>query len=156
MHADRVGQWLVWREKAIAFVREKVTRKKKEEQRYSWEWKPDHSLIVEIYLWEKDNETAWLEAKAGGCARHLWLDLAKKQEKSHPENALEVYRKMIEPTIDQKNNSAYEEAVAYLRKIKETMARLNRSDDFLKYLESVRLAHKPKRNLMKLIERKLS
>lgn len=155
-HADRIEQWPVWREKAVTLVRKMIDQKKKEERGYSWDWKPDHSLLVEIFLWEKDDETAWLEAKAGDCSRHLWLDLAEKREKSHPENAIEVYQKLIEPTIDQKNNPAYEEAVFYLRKVKEAMARLNRSDEFLKYLESIRISHKPKRNLMKLIDQKLS
>ena len=39
-HADRVKQWLVWREKALVFVRDKISKNKNENNRYSW--KPDH------------------------------------------------------------------------------------------------------------------
>ncbi len=151
-HADCIQQWPIWRDKAIGLIRANIAKLKKEDKGYSLDWKPDHSLLVQIFLWEKDDQTAWQEAKAGGCSDHLWLELAKKCEKSHPGNALEVYQTVITPTIDQKHNAAYEEAVSYLCKIKEAMDRLNRSDEFLKYLESIRVAHKPKRNLMKLID----
>ena len=55
--------------------------------------------------------------------------------------------------MNQKSNEAYREAVGLLRKIRELMVRLGREADFGRYLESVRVAHKPKRNFMKLIER---
>ena len=152
-HADRTDQWPAWREKGLIGVREKIAQEKQKCRRHSWGWRPDHSLLVQIFLWEKDGETAWQEAKAGDCARHLWLELARKQEKAHPENALEIYQKLIGPTIDQKNNSVYEEAVSYLKKIKASMTLLDRAGEFPGYLESIRTKHKPKRNLMKLIDR---
>ncbi len=154
IHVDRVKQWPVWREKAIAFAREKISQDKKGGRRYSSVWETNHSLLVKIFLWEKDDDMAWKEAKAGDCGRSLWLELAKKREKTHPENALEVYQGLIEPTIDQKNNSAYEEAASYLKKIKEALLQLNRADEFPKYLESLRVRHKPKRNLIKLLDQK--
>ena len=81
------------------------------------------------------------------------MRVAGIREKDHPEDALSIYQGQIDPTVNQKNNEAYREAVGLLRKIRELMRRLGREAEFPTYLESVRAAHKPKRNLMKLIER---
>ena len=43
------------------------------------------------------------------------------------------------------------EAIGLLRKVCALMVRLGRAGEFASYLESVRLAHKPKRNFMKLL-----
>ena len=43
---------------------------------YFWQHSPDHSQLVEIFLWEENYEEAWQEASAGGCSEYLWLQLA--------------------------------------------------------------------------------
>ena len=153
-HADRAKDWPAWREQALGFVRQQIAAGVKDSQkrRPSWDCRPDHSLLVEIYLWEKELELAWREAQAGGCDERLWLQLAEKRAKDHPEDVLPIYRRQIEPTVNQKNNAAYEEAVKYLRIMRDLMNRLGRSDEFAAHLASIRAAHKPKRNFMKLLE----
>lgn len=153
-HADKIKEWSRWCERALAFIRETIAKAKKRKPKDTRGWKSelDHSLLVEIFLWEKDDEAAWREAKEGGCYHGLWLELAKRREKDHPEDALGVYQKEVEPTINEKHNAAYEQAVQYLRKIRDLLKRLSREDEFNVYLESVRTTHKPKRNLMKLLE----
>lgn len=154
-HANRVKDWPAWREQALGFVRQQIASEGKDDRkrRPSWAFRPDHSLLVEIFLWEKELESAWQEAQTGGCDERLWLKLADKRAKDHPEDALSIYRRQIEPAVDQKNNAAYEEAVKYLRIVCDLMNRLGRSDEFAAYLTSIRTAHKPKRNFMKLLER---
>jgi hypothetical protein len=120
---------------------------------YSWRPETAHSILVEIFLWEKEIDAAWREAQEGGCSNKLWLQLAKDRATAHPEDALPIYMKQIEPTLAAKNNSAYEEAVKYLAIIRELMKRLGKTDEFAAYLESVRKAHKPKRNFMKLLDK---
>jgi uncharacterized Zn finger protein len=66
---------------------------------------------------------------------------------------LPIYQRQIEPTVNQKNNAAYEKAVKYLRIVRDLMSRLGRSGEFAAYLASIRAAHKPKRNFMRLLER---
>jgi len=103
-------------------------------------------------LWEKDVDVAWVEAKAGGCTHDLWLELAAKREKDHPEDALTVYQAQVEPTLNRKNNDAYREAIGLLRKARALLVRLEREKEFGDYLAALRLAHKPKRNFMKLLD----
>ena len=64
-----------------------------------------------------------------------------------------IYQKQIEPTYAAKNNYTYEEAVKYLGIIRDLMNRLGKAGEFAAYLASVRTAHKPKRNFMKLLDR---
>jgi len=154
-HADRIGEWPAWREKALACMRERIGKAKRDVQKSRWGWsgRADHSELVRVFLWEKDVEAAWREAREGGCSNDLWMELAARREKDHPADALAIYQKQIEPTLNHKNNEAYRAAVGHLRKIHALMGRLGQSGKFARYLESVRAAHKPKRNFMKLLDR---
>jgi uncharacterized Zn finger protein len=154
-HSERIGQWKSWREKAFECLREHIGRAKSESQRDRWAWyrRADHSEIVRIFLWEKDVEAAWREAQEGGCSNELWLELAAKRDRDHPEDALPIYQRQIEPTLGRKNNEAYAETIRLLRKVRELMVRLGREVEFTNYLGKVRGTHKPKRNFMKLLDR---
>lgn len=150
-----IAQWPLWREKALALLRETLAKAKTHPPKDQWGSAPqtDHSELVRIFLWEKDDEAAWREAKEGGCSSDLWRRVAGMREKDHPKDALPVYQGLIDPIVDRKNNEAYREAVGLLRKIRELMAGLGREEEFARYLETVRSTHKPKRNFMTLIEK---
>jgi len=154
-HADRFKQWPGWRNDALTAIRERIEEAKSSTRRRSdcdrWD-RTDHSVLVRIFLWEKDVDTAWQEAQAGGCSDDLWMELAAKREKEHPADAIAVYQREVEHIIDSKNNSAYEEAVRLLRKIARLMALLDRTAEFQSYLTGVRARHKPKRNLLRLLD----
>lgn len=154
-HAQRIDQWESWREKALDYLRSEIARAKDQRQgnRRPWYHRADHSELVRIFLWEKDVEAAWRDAQEGGCSNDLWLELAAKRDKDHPEDALPIYQRQIEPMLDRKSNEAYAETINLLRKVRELMVRLERKEEFANYLTKVRAAHKPKRNFMKLLER---
>lgn len=151
-HAGRAGGWESWREKALSFVREDIARRKEESGRSCLSYPVDHSELVRIFLWEGDVETAWREAKEGGCSDKLWLELAVRREEEHPEDALLIYRAKVEPTIEQKNNQAYEDARELLVKVRKLMKRMGQEQHFDEYLDSIRAEHKRKRNLVKLLK----
>ena len=54
--------------------------------------------------------------------------------------------------INQKHDEAYQEAVRFLRKMRELMGTLGRQEAFRQYLVTIRGAHKPKRNFIKRLE----
>jgi uncharacterized Zn finger protein len=89
----------------------------------------------------------------GGCSDRLWLELARLREKEHPADAVDVYKRLVDPVIEQKNNEAYAEAFRMVGKIHELMGRLGKPAEFQSYLANLRLRHKPKRNLMKLLDK---
>lgn len=154
-HAERAGQWPAWRGKALDFIREDINRTKQSRggRRGAWDVSGSNSLLVEILLAEKNPDAAWLEAQAEGCSERLWMGLAAGREQDHPRDAIDVYKKWIDPTVEKKNNQAYEDAANLIRKIRMLMKRLNHDAEFADYLREVRAAHKPKRNFMKLLDR---
>ncbi len=157
-HADRIHQWPAWRRKALEFVRAEIAGEKQQlaQKRQAWGWMPhapDHSLLVEIFLWEKDVEAAWREAQAGGCHGSWWMELARLREKDFPGDVVPVCQKQVDALINQKNNGSYADAVKLLGKIRDLMKRLDRTDEFAAYLTTIRATHKPKRNFIKLAAR---
>jgi uncharacterized Zn finger protein len=157
-HADRVRQRPAWRGKALEFVRAEIEGETKQlvQKRQAWGWTPhppDHSLLVQIFLWEKDVEAAWREAQAGGCHGSWWMELARLREKQFPADVVPIYQRQVDTLINQKNNGSYAEAVKLLGKIRDLMTRLERADQFASYLATIRAEHKPKRNFIKLAAR---
>ena len=145
-----------WRTKALDFIRADIAeqRKKQDGRQSRWQRPADNSLLVEIMLGDKDVENAWREAQAGGCSELLWLQLAQAREAEHPEDAVAIYRRQIEPLLRRKNNQSYEEAVAYLGRIHTLMARLGKEDDFKRDLQALKTEWKRLRNFIKYVERK--
>ncbi len=152
-HADRIQQWPKWREQALALLRQGIERSRQSTPKTAWSRPLDHSELVSIFLWEKGDETAWQEAQQGGCSNELWLQLAARREQDHPEDALAIYQRQIEPLVNQTQQQAYETAVSYLRKVRELLQRLGRKAEFTGYLELLRKTYKRKRNFMALLER---
>lgn len=111
----------------------------------------DHTRLVEIFLWEKDAVSAWNEAKQGGCSDRFWLKLAAAREREHPADAVPVYQRMVEQIILRMKNDAYDEATRMVRHIRGLMHTMGRQPEFAAYLADLKLRHKPKRNLMKLL-----
>ncbi|MHB8412077.1 MAG: DUF6880 family protein [Candidatus Acidiferrales bacterium] len=147
-------QWPEWREKALALLREEIAAQRKQIPKNEWgpPTRADHSELVEIYLWEGDVETAWNEAKNGGCHDALWFRLAEAREKDHPEDAIAVYTKQLKLTLQYAQQSAYEEAVEILGKIRKLMVRIGKEPEFVSLVKSIRAQYKPRRNFMKLLD----
>jgi uncharacterized Zn finger protein len=112
----------------------------------------DNSTLVEIYLWEGEVDEALKAAEAHGCSNAHWEKLAEALEKPHPSEALHIYRESLDPLIDRKNNQAYEEAVARIRRIRKLMVRTGRAAEVRDFISDLRTRHKPKRNLIKLLD----
>ncbi len=145
---ERLEDWAIWRGKALDRVREQTAALKGSR----W-FRADNSTLVGILLWERRYDEAWREAVEGGCSPGLWLKLAAAREGDRPEDAISVYRDRIEDLIDQKNKESYREARDLILKVRELMRRTGRGPEFADYLDSVRAAHRRKRNLMALLER---
>lgn len=151
--AARADVWEVWRDRALEFLRSHAnTRARAGRPVRRWEPPADRSTLVEVFLWEGDVDAAWAEAKAGGCSDRLWMELAAAREADHPEDAFPLYQDEVERRIGQKDKQAYAGAVELMGKVQELMDRTGRGAEFPVYVEAVRMAHKPKRNLMKLLD----
>jgi uncharacterized Zn finger protein len=146
-HAD----WPSWSDRALKFVRAHIDRRRGRQQS-RWDAVPDRSSLVEIFLWRKEPEIAWREAVEGGCDERLWLQLASIREGDHPEDAVPIYQRRVERLAAAKNNQAYAEAVDVMKTIGKLMATMEPPRDFRAYVTEVRSRHRPKRNLMALLD----
>lgn len=151
-HAKRAQSWPHWRDKALATIRTRIAENRSRTAKPSWGPLANHSLLVEIYLSEKDPEAAWQEALTGGCSPELWLALAEQREQTHPEDALPIYKRHLENTLAQTNNAAYEAGIRLLKRIRTVMERMGQQESFIAYLASVRADFARKRNFIRLVE----
>lgn len=150
--AEPAGVWPAWRERAVAEVRRRIVKRGTASARAFAVVADDGSLLVEILLWEGDGDGAWITATASGCREQLWMQLAKRREKSHPNDAVAVYQAAVERTVSQTNNEAYRDAVALLRVVARVMKQSTVAAGMTAYLAALRGRHKAKRNFMKLLD----
>ena len=154
-HAERVIEWSKWRQESLEYIRSAAAGEQKSKtsaQLYrneSWY----NSMLVRIFLWEKDIESAWLEAKKGGCHNDLWMELARLREKSHPEDAIEIYKNQVVSLVQRTNNQAYREAIILIKNIRKLMNSLKKVEEFSVYVSFLKSNYKPKRNFMKLLDK---
>jgi uncharacterized Zn finger protein len=156
-HGRRAKQWSDWRDKALALIRMRIADKKTEPpDRSIWtRIRPqDHSLLVEVFLYEGDVEAAWREAQAGGCSEGLWLKLAKRREKTHPEDAVGIYKAHVTRLLRNTGQRVYEEAVGTLEKIMAILARSEKDAAFHSFVSEIRATQRRKRNLIKMLDGK--
>ncbi len=156
-HAKLAKTWPEWREKGLAYIREQISAsKQKQSKRRGWDYSShgDHSILVQVFLWEKDMEAAWSEAREGGCSGPLWLELAGLREKTAPHNSVQIYREHIRHLLKHADKRNYEEAVKYLAKIKKLLGAMGKTQDFPVIVSEIRNEHKRKRNLMALLDKK--
>lgn len=151
--AGKLGLWPEQRNRALAWVAEVIAREASTTSR--WKPKPstpNYSLQVEIALWEQDLDAAWSAAHEGICDRSLLIRLAGKLEVSRPDDAVNLYRRVVPPIVEQTNNTAYDEAIQLIRKVGGLMNAQNQSRQFGDYLAELRVQFKPKRNFIKLLD----
>nr|CRH06485.1 Protein of unknown function. Containing zinc ion binding domain [Candidatus Magnetococcus massalia] len=155
-NAKRANAWPEWREKALALIRKEIgsSKKKSGGQRGWGAPQLDHSALVAIFLWEGDMETAWLEAREGGCSGPLWLELAELRGKIDPYNSVQIYREHIRILLKRADKKNYVESVQYLGKIKKLLKAMGKPEDFGPIVAGIRNEHKRKKNLMALLDKK--
>jgi uncharacterized Zn finger protein len=148
-YAKRAKAEPAWRDRALECLREAIGKAK---NKTAYSYPRDHSSLVEIFLWEGNLEAAWTEAQAGGCADRLWLQLADMRAKTHPSDAITVYRRNVDQLVPQTNNDAYAQAFALIGKTGELLRSGGQGRAFGDYLAELRVNYKTKRNFIKLLD----
>ncbi len=148
-HAGKIKKRTEWQSKALDSIRAYIAAAQGKKQSY-WN-RVDHSLLVEIFLWEGDSKQAWIEANAGGCSADLWIKLCKKREADRPDEVYPVYMKLAEEKVMRKNNDAYHTAVRLIQNARQLAEHCEQSGAFGAMLSKIKMMHKPKRNFMKYL-----
>ena len=117
----------------------------------SWQ-PPVRSALVAIYLRQRDAEKAW-EAFCGGPVDiRLWDKVAAVRGKTHPEEAVALYRKLLPHVVTAGTRGAqYGEAFEIVKAIQELRAAQKEDALFRQELAELRTTWKAKRNFMKLL-----
>lgn len=149
--AGKTGLWPTLRQRAFEHLDQLIASQASKRQ--SPYYFSSAAALAEIYLWEKNIDAAWKTATRGAISDQLWLTLAAAREEDHPADAAPVYRRLIETMVEQTNNTAYEEAIKLLKRLKPLLARLNSPADFGQYIALLRAKYKAKRNFMKLLDK---
>ena len=145
-----------FRQKALDLLFNRLEKDKGQHpQHYSkyYYWTSPSNVLVEIFIHEGDLRGAVREAKIYGCSDEIWLKLAEALKKDQPDDAIYIYQKQIEETIDIKKNHAYEKAIGLLKKLEAVYSIHGRNNAFREYLSDLAKQHYRKSNFIKLLDK---
>lgn len=150
-YAGLHNAWKLWRDKAVAHLRELIAKENE------WAARETRSLLVEIYLEDKNIESALTEAK-GACRWDTLTTLAATCAQNRPEDALMLYHRLVPEILDCKINSyytvnhGYQQAAQLMRSAAEIYRRRNQTALFTDWHEAVRKRYKSKRKFIELLD----
>ncbi|MCC6575147.1 MAG: hypothetical protein IT462_15330 [Planctomycetes bacterium] len=140
--------WQSWRDKAVGHVRKHLAG-----NLHPLDSAKHRSLLVEIYLYEKNLDAAFAESDAGACTKSILQRLADEGAKTKPLEAAHIYIDKLVPLVLQyASNDAYRKATKMLLAAARLLKPLGRQEEFTKLLNEIRTRQKPRRNLIKLLD----
>ncbi len=148
--AAKWGGALAARERALSFLQARFETNRNHPNRFQ---RSDLNLVTRIHLAEKAPLDALKAAQAGGCSQATWMALAQRLEEGHPEAALPILQAQMDALIAPKNDEAYKDAVAVLKRIQALAIRLQKPGAFATSLAQVMTTHGRKRNLVARIQK---
>jgi len=117
----------------------------------SWQ-APLRSALVAIHLREKDAEKTWETFCGGPVDMRLWDKVAAVRGRTHPEEAVALYKKLLPYAANAGTRGAQYGAAFEIVKAIQGLRVTQRQDAVFKQeLADLRLAWKAKRNFMKLL-----
>jgi uncharacterized Zn finger protein len=127
-------------------------------------------VLVDLAIAEKrpDDALRWYDAivaeeksKTGSALRAMAWDpdaalasrVAAAVAKSHPDRALEVYRRELDAHLPHANQAAYESAAACLRKMRPIMQLLDRDDFWIELVKDIREKYRNRPRFMEILDK---
>lgn len=110
-------------------------------------------MLVEILLWEGDADDVWAAANRYGCHDGLWLQVAAIRARSHPADALDVYRRHLDRALEPADKRAYREVVRLLQTMRPLYVALDRSAEFDDLVADIRTTRARRRTLMARLDK---
>ncbi len=144
--ADLLGERAKFRTKALEQLRRTVAT-----QPSTGRARPS-VVLIEI-LFDGEIDDAWVVASEHGCDERLWLTLAAARQQDHPLDTIPIYERAALAAINTKNNKGYAIAVDHLGRVRQLAERTGEPSLFVGLIAEIRTKHKPKRNLMALLDR---
>ena len=79
--------------------------------------------------------------------------MAAAVAKSHPERAVEIYRRELDATLPRADVSAYESAARYLKKLQPVMKSLGNQSEWMKLLAEIREKYRNRPRFMEILDK---
>ncbi len=153
--AHRIDRKDVLRERALDHLWHSVTEDELQDglpRRSQWV-QPRRGEIVSIFLREGNADAMWEAFCGGKVAVGLWVSVADERAKSHHEDAIALYKRLLPHVVEGGTHSShYGEAFAVVKKIRALRAAHEQMGMFGDELAEIRLEWKRKRNFMKLLD----
>lgn len=117
----------------------------------SWQ-PPIRSALVAIHLRQKEAVKAWAAFCGGPVDMRLWDKVAAMRGKTHPEEAVTLYKRLLPHAVAGGARSAqYGEAFEIVKAIHGLRAAQKQDALFRQELAELRITRKAKRNFIKLL-----
>lgn len=84
---------------------------------------------VRAQLAEGDLAGAWADAREGGCDDGTWLELADASRESRPDDAVAVYRRLVEAALERADDSTYKRVVDLLERSRAALHQHGRAEE---------------------------
>jgi hypothetical protein len=112
--------------------------------------------LVDALLDDGEDELAWQAAFASAgveLGEHAWLRLAEARQKTHPTQALPVYWRLIDGTLETADRRAYAAAVRLLKRARDAAAAAGEIDAFQTRVAALRERHRRRPSLMTMLDK---
>lgn len=140
------------RQRAMRFLEARVAREEASGQKPTAWLHATRDTLLEIHLAEQNAEAMWATLKGGPTSSSLWEKCADLRGKTHPEDAIPLYFKLLPQAVSNgSSNSRYESAFRIVQSIGKLRTKQDRAADFKQELARIRLEYKAKRNFIKLL-----
>lgn len=111
------------------------------------------SSVVRVMIDEGDVEQAWRDACEGGCTETLWYELAELRSETHPDDALEVFRRRLGKVLERADIGNYRDAVQILKQMEATLVHADREQEFAGYVAAVRADNRRRPKLVEMLDK---
>ena len=126
---------------------------------------PHYSILLDMAITAKRSNDVlrWYDKMLDGRKREIrgfggyssgYADrVAAAVAESHPERALEIYRRELDATLPQPNVSAYQAAAGCLRKMRPIMKSLGRETEWTALLANIQTQYRNRPRFMEILEK---
>jgi uncharacterized Zn finger protein len=121
---------------------------------------PAIEALIDIAMAEKriDDVIRWYDERKP--EKSYWLgdhykddQIAAAVADQYPDRAVDIWKSLAENEISLTKPKAYEAAAVYLRKARKLMGKMEKKEDWQKYIADLRRANERKRRLVEIIDR---
>jgi uncharacterized Zn finger protein len=151
--ATATGKYGEIRERALKHIEALIKKEESagQSKRDAWQT-PTRTELVRIFLDEDKNDVAWNTFIGGLVATQLWPRMAAVRGRTHPHDAIALYRRLLPVAAENgTRNARYDEAFEIVRAIGSLRAKMGESAEFIRELEEIRATYRAKRNFIKLL-----